>query len=78
MTNRQLICAPFVSGVHGLGSAEIIGNLLLSQIVVLPQIPYSFHIKQWIHNNILFANFLFTEQGNIVQIFTIDFSKYLY
>ena len=56
MTNRQLICAPFVSGVHGLGSAEIIGNLLLSQIVILPQIPYSFHIKQWIQNDFPFTD----------------------
>ena len=36
MPHRQLIGAPLVPGVHGLGRAQHIGNLLLCFVVILP------------------------------------------
>lgn len=36
---RQFVGAPLVAGVHGLGCAEDIGDVLLRFVVILPQIP---------------------------------------
>ena len=38
MTDRQLIGAAFISGIHGLWRIQVIGNLLLRHVVVLTQI----------------------------------------
>ena len=41
MPNGELVGAPFVSGIHGLRSSQIIRDVLLRQIRVFPQIPDS-------------------------------------
>ena len=42
MPDGQLVGAPLVTGVHGLGGAQDLGHLGLGQVVVLPQPPELF------------------------------------
>ena len=73
VANRHFICAPFIPGVHSLGSSQHFRNLSLGQVVVFPQSPQLIQIH-W-HT---FPRFSVCQQFNIVNNFTIDFSKYLY
>ena len=74
MADGQFTCAAFIAGVHGLGGAEDLCDLGLRQVCVLTQIAY--------HSHIVFHKAhrprKDTQYSNIVNIFTIDFSKYIY
>ena len=44
MMNRELVCAALVTCIHRLRSPKNIGNLLLSFVVVFPQVTQFFDI----------------------------------
>lgn len=76
MPYRQLVGAPFVAGIHGLRGCEVIGDLLLCQIIVLTQISHSFYISHSVvtlpaNNMIHFYNSILAPiVHNLVHMFT--------
>ncbi len=41
MADGHFVCAPFIPGVHSLGCAEIICNLLLGSVMIFSEISDS-------------------------------------
>ena len=74
MPDRHFVCAPLVAGVHGLGRAQHLRDLGLRQVIVFPQATESVQICAHTDPPLI----LVCPQFSIVNIFTIDFSKYVY
>lgn len=72
MMNGQLVGSPLIAGIHGLRGAQNIRHLPLRQIGVFTQIPHDFAI---VHADSSLIHFFLLYS---VNIFTIDFSKYIY
>lgn len=62
MADGQLVGSPLVAGVHGLGGAEDIGDLLLGFIVILAEVAEAFGV---VHKN------------SYVNLVIIHYIKYL-
>ena len=44
MADRQLVGPPLVAGVHGLGGAKDVGDLLLGLVVVFAEVAEAFRV----------------------------------
>src|SRR5699024_4320360 len=67
----QLVGAPLVAGVHGLGCAQHLGDLPLGLVAVLPQVADTLDILHALSSPFHTGQ----TKYRLIKIFTIDFSK---
>ena len=72
VAERHFVGTALISGIHGLGCAQIFSHFSLRHVVVFTK------VSQFLHNLLHIVHRLSALQCTKVKIFTIDFSKHLY